>query len=175
MNYTIAESIQILSSTPSVLKTWLGDLSESWTQSNEGPETWSPFDVLGHLIHGDKTDWIPRLQIILSDDEDKNFTPFDRFAQEKESVGKSMTDLLTEFESLRKNNIESLSSLALNEDDLLKTGIHPEFGEVNAKQLLSTWTIHDLAHIYQIARVMGNQYADEAGPWKNYIRMIKQD
>lgn len=172
MNFNLQESIKILERTPQVLKTLLQNLSTDWTQQNEGGETWSAYDVIGHLIHGEKTDWIPRSAIILSDKTDKNFEIFDRFAQFENSKGKSLTQLLDEFEQLRADNIKILKSWNLKEADFAKTGTHPEFGTVTLEQMLSTWTAHDLGHILQISRVMAKQYTAAVGPWKQYLRVL---
>ncbi len=143
MKYTIEKSIEILEATPKTLKSLLGHLSDNWTHQNEGPETWSPSDVVGHLIHGEKTDWIPRTKIILRNG-DKHFEPFDRFSMFSDSAGKTMPQLLDKFEKLRAQNIEELQSLNILESDLDRIGIHPEFGEVTLINLLSTWTVHDI-------------------------------
>lgn len=173
MNFELEQSLTILYRTPEVLKSLLSGLGEEWVMYNEGPDTWSPYDVLGHLIHGEKTDWIPRAEIMLSDGEDKAFVPFDRFAQMNQ-VKKSLEDLLDEFNALRMENLGKLQSWNLTETDYRKTGIHPEFGEVTLKELLSTWTVHDLGHLAQISRVMAKQYASEVGPWKAYLRILHQ-
>ena len=171
MKFDIEKSLQVLEKTPSVLDSLLNRLSDDWIFSNEGKETWSPFDVVGHLIHGEKTDWIPRLKRILFD-ENKSFVPFDRFAQFENSKGKSPQDLLSEFKSLRRENLEYLRSLKLSEADFNKEGIHPEFGAVTVSQLLATWVTHDLGHIAQISRVMAKQYKNEVGPWTQYISIL---
>lgn len=173
MKFELAKSIEILERTPVVLETMLKGLSGEWIMQNEGPDTWSPFDIIGHLIHGEKTDWIPRMEIILSDKANKQFEPFDRFAQFQSSKGKSIGQLLDEFASLRSANIKKLKSKNLSESDLLKTGIHPAFGEVTLGQLLSTWVVHDLNHIAQVSRVMAKQYKDEVGPWIEYLRVLQ--
>lgn len=172
MTFQLQHSIQILERTPQVLKTLLQNLSPDWTQHNEGGDTWSPYDVIGHLIHGEKTDWIPRSAIILSDKEDKSFEEFDRFAQFEASKGKTLAQLLEEFEQLRAENIKTLKSWDLQEADFEKEGVHPEFGKINLKQMLATWTAHDLGHILQISRVMAKQYTTEVGPWKQYLRVL---
>ena len=174
MNYTIEKSLEILTRTPKVLRHLLDGLSDDWTQNNEGPDTWSAFDVMGHLIQGEKADWIPRLKIILSDAEHKNFEPFDRFAQYENSTGKSLANLLNEFESLRKQNMDFLIESKIGLEDLNKTGVHPAFGEVTLAQLLSTWTVHDLNHIGQIVRVVAKQYSEAVGPWKEYLGILKR-
>jgi uncharacterized damage-inducible protein DinB len=173
MQFSLKQSLEILERTPFVIEVLLKNLSEDWTMNNEGPNTWSAFDVLGHLIHGEKTDWIPRMEIILSNREDKTFNPFDMKAHFKASDGKSLQQLLDEFKSLRSKNIDQLQSKKLTESDLNKKGIHPEFGEVTLREMLSTWVVHDLNHIAQISRVMGKQYESEVGPWKNYLGILK--
>ncbi|MTB52078.1 DinB family protein [Lewinella sp. W8] len=174
MTYEIDKAIEILSRTPLVLETLLNGISEEWVRSNEGANTWSPYDIVGHFIHGEKTDWIPRARIILSDATDKTFAPFDRFAQEREDQAKPITELLAEFKSLRKANIKALRSLGVNDSTLQKTGMHPELGEANLKELLSTWVVHDLGHIAQMTRVMAKQYKTEVGPWKAYLTILKK-
>lgn len=174
MNFSFNKSIEILERTPKVLELMLENLSDEWTMNNEGPETWSPYDVLGHLVHGEQTDWIIRTKIILSGSENKAFTPFDRFAQFEESKGKSLTDLLDEFKKARKKNLNFLKGLNLSENDLNKTGIHPKFGDITLRQLLGTWTVHDLSHIAQIARVMSKQYKDAVGPWIEYLPILQK-
>lgn len=174
MNFTINKSIEILDRTPKVLTTLLLDLSPAWTSANEGGETWSAFDIVGHLIHGEKTDWIPRAKIILSNTEPKAFEPYDRFAQFEESKGKSLKDLLVEFDMLRKKNIDFLKSLNIKDEQLDEKGIHPAFGEVTLRQLLATWVAHDLNHIAQIARVMAKQYKENVGPWVAYLKVLNQ-
>ena len=173
MEFELDKSLEILERTPSVLNIMLNDLSTEWTTHNEGDNTWSVYDVIGHLIHGEKTDWIPRAQIILSNQTDKTFEPFDRFAQFENSKGKTLGILLREFETLRIENIQQLKSLNITEEALYKTGIHPEFGSVTLRQLLGTWVAHDLGHIAQISRVMAKQYKDEAGPWTQYLRILQ--
>ncbi len=162
----------ILRRTPAVLHSLLDDLPEDLVHSNEGGDTWSPFDVLGHLIHGERTDWMPRAGIILGDSPDRRFATFDRFAQFEESKGKSLPDLLAEFEELRKANLEKLEAMQLSGEDLVKAGIHPELGEVTLAQLLATWVAHDLDHIVQISRTIAGQFGDEVGPWKAFIRVL---
>ena len=172
MTFDLNATIAILERTPLLLHTWLTNLSEDWTHYNEGPDTWSPYDVVGHLIHGEKTDWIPRAEIILSNTADKTFTPFDRFAQLGDD-SKPLSALLEEFSLLRKQNIQKLKTLPLHPMNLKRTGIHPELGIITLEQLLSTWTVHDLGHIVQIARVMAKQYASSVGPWTAYLQVLK--
>ena len=173
-SFNLKKAIEILKRTPAVLTSLLGGLSDVWIYNNEGGESWSPFDIVGHLIHGERKDWILRAKTILEDGEDKPFEPFDRFAQFKDSEGKTLSDLLEKFAKLRKENIDVLNKLNLNEIDFNKKGIHPEFGEVTLKQLLSTWAVHDLSHIRQISRVMAKQYKNEIGPWEKYLPVINE-
>ncbi len=172
MKYNLTEATDILKRTPKVLNELLKHLPENWATNNEGENTWSPFDVVGHLVHGEKTDWIARANIILNNNTEKTFTPFDRFAQEKDSVGKSLNELLAEFETLRAQNLKALSSLNIQPEDYTKEGIHPDFGTVTLEQLLSVWVAHDLGHIAQISRVMAKQYKTNIGPWKQYLRVV---
>ncbi|WP_436516077.1 DinB family protein [Ekhidna sp. To15] len=172
MQYEIEKAIEILDRTPKVLNELLHNLSGEWTQNNEGPDTWSPFDVVGHLIHGEKTDWIPRMKIILEHGTAKTFEPFDRFAQYEIGKGKTMADLLSEFEKLRKENMEVFKSLPIK-DNLDKKGKHPELGEVTLRNLLSSWTVHDLGHLSQITRVMAKQYTEEVGIWTRYMAILQ--
>jgi hypothetical protein len=174
MNFTLEKSLEILERTPDVLITMLRGISVEWTSANEGGETWSVFDILGHLIHGEKTDWIPRTEIILSENNrDKKFEPFDRFAQFENSKGKTLNQLLKEFKKFRKRNIEYLISKNITDKDLEEKGIHPALGEVTLSQLLSTWVVHDLNHITQISRVIAKQYKTEVGPWIEYLKILQ--
>ena len=173
MKYDINKSLEILERTPAVLNTLLSGLNEDWLINNEGPETFSPYDVIGHLIHGEKTDWTARTKRILEFGTGKSFEPYDRFAQKEESKGKTMQQLLSEFEKLRKENIHWLRSLNLTEKDLDKKGMHPKLGEVSLRNLLATWVAHDLTHIAQITRVMAKQYKDEMGPWPEFFRILR--
>jgi hypothetical protein len=157
MKFSIEKSIEILERTPNVLISLLTGVSEEWLMSNEGPDTWSPYDIVGHLIHGEKTDWITRMNIILSGDTNKTFKDFDRFAQMK-LTSESLEDRLKSFANLRTGNILMLKGSDLNEADLDRTGVHPQLGEVSLRNLLSTWVAHDLGHLAQVARVMATQY-----------------
>jgi uncharacterized damage-inducible protein DinB len=172
MEFQIDRAVEILARTPAVLRSMLGGLSDAWATSREGPDTWSPFDVVGHLIHGDETDWIARLRIILQQGESRPFDPFDRFAQFDESRGRTLEELLDTFEELREKNLQALAQLDLQPAQLDLTGVHPELGRVTARQLLATWVVHDLAHIAQIARAMAAAYAEEVGPWRAYLRVV---
>jgi hypothetical protein len=173
MTFDLEKCLEVLQRTPAVLDTLLGGLSDDWTTHNEGGETWSPYDVVGHLIHGERTDWMARLDIILSDGPDKRFTPFDRLAQFEESRGKTLGDLLREFREVRAANLARLRALHLQPADCDRTGTHPTFGEVTLRQLLATWTVHDLDHVMQISRVMAKQIGAETGPWVQYLRIIR--
>ena len=173
MTFSLDRTIEILERTPAALQCLIAGLNSDWTSSNEGPDTWSVFDIIGHLIHGEKTDWIPRAELILSTKDDKLFTPFDRFAQFENSRNRDLASLLSEFAELRQANIEKLKNFNLTDTDLLKTGIHPSFGPVTLKQLLATWAVHDLNHLSQIARVMAKQYKDAVGPWTEFLGILK--
>ena len=164
MKYTVEQAIEILERTPAVLTALLEGLSDDWIINNEGPETFSPYDIVGHLIHGEKTDWTARAKMILEFGNTKPFVPWDRFAQYEESKGKSLQQLLNEFTAIRKENMDWFTSLQLSEIDLDKKGVHLVLGEVTLRNLLSTWVVHDLTHIAQITRVMAKQYKEEMGP-----------
>ncbi len=151
----------------------LQELPSEWVGNNEGAKTWSPYDVLGHLIHGERTDWIPRAKIILEDGEGKPFEPFDRFAQFEESKGKSMEELLVTFEGLRRENVRTLKAMGLRPEDLTRTGKHPELGRVTLGELLATWVAHDQDHLVQISRTMARQYQEAVGPWRPYLSVMK--
>lgn len=172
MNFTLDKAYEILERTPVVLKTLLSNLDDDWVMSNEGPETFSPYDVVGHLIHGEKTDWTVRIRRIMEHGAALPFESYDRFAQFVESKGKSLTQLLDEFEQLRKENINWLKSLSIKETDLTKQGTHPVLGEVSLQNLLATWVVHDLTHIAQVTRVMAKQYKEEIGPWTEFFRIL---
>jgi uncharacterized damage-inducible protein DinB len=173
MEFQLDHAKEILKRTPSTLKSLLRDLPNQWTLSNEGPDTWSPFDVVGHLIHGEKTDWMPRARIILEYGMERPFQPFNRFAMFEVSKGKSLDDLLSEFERLRENNLRVLDEMTLTPELLAKRGTHPELGVVTLGQLLSTWVVHDLNHVGQIVRVMAKQYREGVGPWRAYLGILK--
>jgi len=172
MEFELQHAIQILRRTPATLNSLLRDLPEPWLNNNEGPETWSPHDIVGHLIHGEETDWIPRAKIILEHGETRAFDPFDRFAMLDKLKGKSTAELLDTFARMRTRSLQELEALHLTPDSLEKRGTHPEFGAVTMKQLLSTWVVHDLGHVRQVARVMAKQYCDEVGPWKAYLPVV---
>jgi DinB family protein len=170
--FVIAEGIAILERTPPTLDALLRGLPDGFVFGNEGGETWSPFDVIGHLIHGEETDWIPRARIILEHGEARAFDKFDRFAQAEASRGRTLASLLDEFATLRQTNLRALTAMRLTDKDLERTGRHPVFGPVTLGQLLATWVAHDLDHVMQISRVLGRQYSDAVGPWKAYLRII---
>jgi hypothetical protein len=174
MLFNLADATDILSRTPIVLKSMLSNLPDEWVSGNEGNQTWSAFDVLGHLIHGERTDWLPRIRMILQSGESEAFEPFDRFAQFETSKGKSLEELLSTFAELRADNIEALESLNITPDDLAKRGKHPELGSVTLEQLIATWVVHDLDHLAQIVRVMAKQYREAVGPWEAYLSVLKR-
>lgn len=174
MELQLDQAIEILRCTPSTLSAFLRPLSNDWLEKNEGSDTWSPFDVVGHLIHGEETDWIPRAKIILTDGEDRPFESFDRFAMFEKSKGKTIGQLLDEFAHLRERNVEELEKMNLTSELLVKRGRHPELGVVSLKQLIATWVVHDLGHIAQVARVMAKQYRDEVGPWEQYLPVLNR-
>lgn len=172
MQFDIQKSIEILERTPAVLNVLLTGLNDEWVMNNEGPETFSPYDVIGHLIHGEKTDWTERTKMILESGNSKTFVPWDRFAQFENSKGKTLQQLLNEFKLLRKENLAWVKSLNLSETELDKKGMHPILGEVTLRNLLATWVVHDLTHIAQITRVMAKQYKEEMGPWPEFFRIL---
>ncbi|HSE17664.1 MAG TPA: DinB family protein [Pyrinomonadaceae bacterium] len=174
MEYELSHAVDILRRTPATLNSLLRDLPEPWLVQNEGAETWSPYDVIGHLIHGEETDWIPRAKIILEHGETRAFEPFDRVAMFAASKGKSIAELLDRFAELRAENLRELQAMNLTSDLLEKRGRHPELGMVTLKQLLSTWVVHDLGHVRQVVRVMSKQYRDEVGPWQAYLSILKE-
>jgi hypothetical protein len=162
----------VLERTPTTLRTLLEGLPSAWTDGNEGPDTWSPFDVVGHLIHGERADWIPRARMILEEGRSRAFEPFDRFAQFRDSEGKSVTELLDEFEQLRAQSLATLKGWRLTDAQLSLEGEHPVFGAVTLRQLLATWTAHDVGHLAQVSRVMAKQYRDAVGPWRAYLPIL---
>ena len=166
------EATAVLARTPATLDAMLRGLPDGWIQAHEGGETWSPFDVIGHLIQGEQTDWVPRARIILEHGEARTFDKFDRFAQFELSRGRTLDSLLDEFATLRRTSLRDLAALDLADADLERRGTHPVFGCVTLGQLLATWVAHDLDHVIQVARVMGRQYSDAVGPWRAYLRVI---
>jgi hypothetical protein len=174
MNFDLNKSIEILERTPGVYIALFENSEHHLDKINEGAGTWNGYNIIGHLIHGEKTDWIPRAEIILGSQENKTFEPFDRYAQDKLYASQPINELLHEFEILRNQNLEKLISWDLQEADLDKEGIHPDLGIVTLRQLISTWTIHDLAHINQISRAMVRHFAEDVGPWKKYTRLLNE-
>lgn len=174
MDFQLPSGIRILERTPRTLRTLLEDLPAEWTHASEGPQTWSAFDILGHLIHGERTDWIPRARIILAQGTNRRFTPFDRFAQFDASRGKTVADLLDDFEGEREASLETLAAWRLSDEQLALQGEHPAFGLVSLRQLLATWVAHDLGHIAQLSRVMAKQYREAVGPWRAYLSVMDQ-
>jgi hypothetical protein len=173
MQHQLPDSIGLLARTPAALNALLRDLPETWTFRNEGENTWSVFDVVGHLNHGERTDWMPRARTILQFGEAKPFEPFDREAQGRESQGKSLGQLLDEFATLRSENLEELRTLNLKPGDLARRGRHPALGVVTLSELLATWAAHDLTHLHQISRVMAYQYREAVGPWTRYLGVMQ--
>ena len=171
-SFAMEEAVAVLARTPATLDALLRGLPEGWTAAHEGGETWSPFDVIGHLIHGDRTDWVPRARIILQHGEARAFDKFDRFAQFAASKGRTLASLLDEFATVRQQSLRDLAALGVSDADLDRRGRHPELGVVTLRQLLATWVAHDLDHVVQISRVLARQYADEVGPWRAYLRII---
>jgi hypothetical protein len=172
MNF-LDECLAILTRTPATLNTFLRDLPDHWTNHNEGPGTWSPYDVIGHLIHAENVDWIPRLTIILESGTNRQFQPFDREAQFHQSAGKTLPELLDEFSDARRHSLAQLHAMNLQPEQLELQGTHPALGLVTARQLIATWTAHDLGHILQISRVMAKRYKHEVGPWAEYLSVMK--
>ena len=174
MEFQLNHAKEILRRTPATLNSLLRHLPEEWTLANEGPESWSPFDVVGHLIHGEEADWIPRAKVILEYGESRAFEPFDRFAMLDNSRGKSLGDLLDRFEWLRAESLKELEGMNLGPEMLGKRGRHPELGAVTLSQLLSTWVVHDLGHVGQIVRVMAKQYSEAVGAWRAYLSILSR-
>jgi len=174
MEFELQDAIGILERTPATLNSMLRDVSEVWLNQNEGAETWSPYDIVGHLIHGEETDWIPRARIILEHGEGRAFEPFDRVAMFEKARGKSIAELLDTFAALRKESLHVLNEMRLTPTLLEKRGKHPELGVVTMRQLLAAWVIHDLGHVRQIVRVMAKQYRDAVGPWRAYLSILEE-
>ena len=172
MNFELAEAIEVLARTPVTIRALLGGLPDAWITVDEGPRTFTPFDNLGHLIHGERTDWLARAQIILAQGIARRFEPYDRFAQDRESKGKTLDMLLREFEELRAANLDALRAWNLSDRELALEGEHPELGSVTLRQLLSAWVVHDLGHLAQTARVMAKRYRDDVGPWRKYLPVL---
>lgn len=174
MKFQIDEAVELLERTPKVLSNLLFGLSNSWTTCDEGEATWNAFDVVGHLIEGEKYNWSPRIETIISKGETETFPVFDRFSQLHQNTEKTMEQLLREFSELRFINLKKLGSLINSQTDLEQTGLHPDFGRVKLREQISTWVAHDLDHISQIARVMAKRYKEDVGPWNAYLRIMNQ-
>ncbi|MCY8345824.1 DinB family protein [Bacillus haynesii] len=172
MNFKLEEAIEILERTPQTLSQLLTGLSSEWINRNEGENTWSAFDVVGHLIEGEKNNWLPRIKMILTKGATEPFPPFDRFSQLNQNDGKTMEQLLNEFADIRRANLEILRQIINPKTNFEQTGVHPEFGIVKLREQISTWVAHDLTHISQIARVLAKRYQDDVGPWKAYLRIL---
>lgn len=173
MNYRFEDAVPVLQQTPGTLRALLQNLPDTWTRATEGPGTWSPYDVVGHLIHGERADWIPRVEHLLTHGDTVPFPPFDREAMFEASQGRSLAELLDEFDELRAASLRRLAVLNLTDADLARHGRHPTFGVVTLGQLLSTWTAHDLGHLTQITRVMAKQYREAVGPWREFLSVLK--
>lgn len=172
MTFHLIEGLPILERTPAVLARLLGDLPAGWADADEGPDTWSPYVVVGHLVHGERTDWIPRAQVVLAQRPGVTFAPFDRFAQFRESAGKTLAQLLEEFAGLRAANLATVRAWNLTDRELALTGMHPDLGPVTLRQLLATWVAHDLAHLGQVTRVMAKRYREAVGPWRAFLGVM---
>ena len=173
MEYKLEETVALLARTPAVLDALLRELPEIWTRGSEGAGSWSPFDVVAHLIHAERDDWIPRARVILDFGETKAFEPFDREGNFRESRGKTLEHLLDEFTRLRTESLQHLSAMRLDPRDLEKKGRHPALGAVTLSQLLATWAAHDLTHVHQISRVMAEQYREAVGPWSKFLGVMQ--
>jgi len=174
VDFQLENAIAVLERTPAALRSLLQGLPAAWTDATEGPDTWSPYVVVGHLIQGERTDWIERATIVLAQGPDRRFTPFDRFAQFRESEGKSLTALLYEFARLRAENLATLKGWHLTDAQLALEGLHPKFGAVTLRQLLATWVAHDLGHVVQVSRVMAKQYREAIGPWTEFLSVMNE-
>ena len=172
-DFNLADGIAVLTRTPATLNALLRGLPSAWVRSNEGRDTWSAFDIIGHLIVGERTDWMPRLRIILEQGDSRPFDPFDRFAQAEQSQGKSLEQLLDEFARLRKENLAALQGLNLQPADFTRRGKHPALGAVTLSELLATWVAHDLTHLHQLSRVMAHRYRDAVGPWGAFLGVMQ--
>lgn len=172
MNFQLTDAIAVLGRTPGVLHTLLANLPEPWVMNNYGPQTFSPFDVVGHLIHGERTDWMVRVRLILEHGPAKAFEPFDRYAMIEQNKGKPINELLESFATLRMENVAQLATLNLGPRELALRGKHPALGEVTMENLLATWVAHDLNHIHQVAKCMAWQYRDAVGPWREYLTIL---
>ena len=173
MEHDLSNTVALLTRTPAVLDALLRHLPDAWTQNNEGENTWSASEVVGHLIHAERVDWMPRLRLILGSWEAREFEPFDRMGHVREVQGRSLGELLDEFARVRSANLTDLRGLKLGEDDLDRRGLHPALGSVTLSQLLATWAVHDLTHVHQMSRIMAHQYRETVGPWSQYLGVLR--
>jgi hypothetical protein len=170
--FTLDRSIEVLQRTPAALQSLLGGLGDFWTRSNYGADTFSPFDVVGHLIHADRTNWLPRLRVILDQGEATRFPVFDRYAMYAADKGKSMADLLSAFASIRREAIDQLKAMKLTEEQLDRRGVHPQLGPITMRNVLAAWVVHDLNHLHQVAKCMAYQYRDDVGPFREFLTIL---
>ncbi len=173
MDHDLAHTMALLERTPATLDAWLRDLPDAWTTQNEGGDSWTAYDVVGHLIHGERTDWMPRARMILEHGESRSFEPFDRLGHVRESQGQSLAQLLDEFARARKENLQALRAMNLGPRELALRGRHPALGTVTMAQLLAAWAGHDLTHVHQISRIMACQYRQAVGPWSQYLGVMQ--
>jgi hypothetical protein len=173
MQHDLENTLALLASTPPALNALLRDLPAAWTEQNEGENTFSPLQVIGHLIHGERTDWMPRVRMILEFGDSRTFEPFDRLGHIEEIQGKSLAQLLDAFAELRVQNLDELRSMRLTQEDLEREGLHPVFNEVTLSQLLATWAVHDMTHLHQISRTLAHQYREAVGPWNAFLGVLK--
>lgn len=172
MEHNLQDTLALLGRTPATLNALLRDLPDDWTHSNEGVDTWSPVEVIGHLVHGERTDWIPRARLILQHGESRAFEPFDMQGHLREIQGKLLPQLLDDFAQLRTHNVFELRAWKLQPQQLAKRGLHPALGSVTLSELLATWVSHDLTHLHQVSRILAYRYRDAVGPWKKYLGVM---
>jgi len=173
--FNLTEAVAVLTRTPATLNSVLRGLPGIWVRSNEGEDTWSAFDIVGHLVHAERSDWMPRVRILLEHGETRPFAPFDRFAQLQTDQEKSLDQLLDDFERLRQDNLAALAALNLQPESFTRRGRHPALGVVTLAQLLATWAVHDLTHLHQLSRVMAHQYRESVGPWRGHLGVLQCD
>jgi hypothetical protein len=173
MEQLLQQTIAVLARTPATLDAFLRELPDSLVRLNEGGDTWSAYDIVGHLVYAERTDWMPRVKMILEFGETRAFEKFDRLGQVKESRGKSLAQLLDEFVRVRAENLNELRALNLQKEDLNRRGLHPSLGVVTLSQLLATWAAHDLTHLHQLSRIMAHQYREAVGPWSAYLGVLQ--
>jgi hypothetical protein len=173
MEQNLQHTIALLARTPAALSALLRELPEAWTHKNEGGDTWTAYDIVGHLVYAERTDWVPRVRMIVQFGEARTFEKFDRLGQVRESQGKSLGQLLDDFAKVRKENLDELRGMNLQKDDFVRRGLHPSLGVVTLSQLLATWAAHDLTHLHQLSRIMAHQYREAVGPWSAYLGVLK--